>query len=181
MNIWPGRDFNLELWLLLTLSYFHVTQSFLTAAPSKISRTPPCDGSQLRPFIALVSALHDTVDDEFEQDKVASSTELFLEETSLHAAETTKLLSIEERTKRVLLAETVEDQIAMMEDELDELLDEDRIPLKIELSDQVVQLAVQIKKHKEKYELIVSGEDYIVSENSIDVKRDLDNNFGNFQ
>ena len=70
-------------------------------------------------------------------------------------------MSIEERTKRAMLAEAAEDRMIFLSDELDHalVLGNDGTPLKVaEYREEVVTLAQQIKALQEQYRALVNGE-----------------------
>ena len=85
----------------------------------------------------------------------------FLEEASRSGYEKVKAMSIEERTRRAMLAEAAEDRVIMLSDELDLLLGDDGMPSKEEHREEVAILAKQIKASREQYERLVSGEDCV--------------------
>jgi outer membrane protein OmpA-like peptidoglycan-associated protein len=84
--------------------------------------------------------------------------EEFLEVEAQAGAEKVRNMSIEERTKRAMLAEAAEDRMIFLSDELDALLGEDGTPLKAEYREEVVTLAQQIKALQEQYRALVNGE-----------------------
>ena len=86
------------------------------------------------------------------------SQEEFLEGEALAGAERVRSMSIEERTKRAMLAEAVEDRMTVLTDELDALLGEDGMPRNVEDREEVVTLAQQIKDAQEQYKALVNGE-----------------------
>lgn len=85
--------------------------------------------------------------------------EQFLEEASRLGYDKIKSISIEERTRRAMLAEAAEDRVVMLSDELDSLLGDDGMPLKVEYREEVTILAKQIKASREQYQKLVNGED----------------------
>lgn len=94
-----------------------------------------------------------------ENSKSRINNEQFLEESSRLGYEKVKSMSIEERTRRAMLAEAAEDRVVMLSDELDLLLGEDGMPLKVEDREEVTILAKQIKASMEQYKRLVNGED----------------------
>ena len=66
-------------------------------------------------------------------------------------------MSIEERTRRAMLAEAAEDRIVMLSDELDKLLGDDGMPKTVEDREEVTILATQIKALREQYKSLVNG------------------------
>jgi len=93
------------------------------------------------------------------QNNIKKINEQFLEETSRAGYDKVKSLSIEERTKRAMLAEAAEDRVVMLSDELELLLGEDGMPKAVEDRDEVMMLAKQIKASREQYAKLVNGED----------------------
>lgn len=83
--------------------------------------------------------------------------EAFMEDASARGAEKVRAMSIEERTKRAMLAEAVEDRIFSMYDDLEALL-KDGVPTSDEDRDEIKSLAEQIKASQSQYENLVSGE-----------------------
>jgi len=83
----------------------------------------------------------------------------FLENEAKAGAEKIRKMSIEERTKRAMLAEAHEDRMVTLSDELEELLGEDGMPLKDEYREEVEALARQIKASQEQYSALVNGEE----------------------
>lgn len=88
-----------------------------------------------------------------------SNQEAFLEESSLMGADKIKNMSIEERTKRVMLAENVEDRMVELIEKLEDLLDENGIPKKKESKEDIELLIEQIKAARNQYRLLVTGEE----------------------
>jgi len=133
------------------------------------------------PTLVALNSGRNSAENEFERDEVKNCPpDAFLEEASLKGAEKIRALSIEERTKRAMLAEVVEDQMTLLEDELDELLGEDGMPLEVELRDKVEALARQIKGLREQYQLLVSGGEASIVDIS-DTQTNSDGQFGVFQ
>ena len=85
--------------------------------------------------------------------------EKFLEEASRSGYPKIKSMSIEERTRRAMLAEAAEDRVVMLSDELDSLLGDDGMPLKVEYREEVTILAQQIKASRDQYKQLVNGDD----------------------
>ena len=94
-----------------------------------------------------------------EGEKRRISNEEFLEEASRSGYDKVKTMSIEERTRRVMLAEAAEDRVVMLSDELDKLLGDDGMPAKVEDREEVTILATQIKASMEQYKKLVNGDD----------------------
>lgn len=85
--------------------------------------------------------------------------EQFMERESIAGAGKVRVMSVEERTKRAMLAEVAEDRLIKLSDELDELLGEDGMPKKEEDREEIVTLCKQIKASQEQYKALVNGED----------------------
>jgi len=111
-----------------------------------------------KPGIYLAAASNDDEENSNEQDKKdPDPVEAFMEEASLKGADKVKEMSIEERTKRAVLAEAVEDRIFSMYDEIEALLPTG-VPASDEDRDEVTSLAKQIKASQSQYENLVTGE-----------------------
>lgn len=82
----------------------------------------------------------------------------FLETTAREGASAVRHMSVEERTKRALLAEAAEDRMVKLTDDLDKLLDHDGLPRKVEYREEVIVIARQIKASQEQYRSLVNGE-----------------------
>lgn len=95
---------------------------------------------------------------ENEKGPVDQQTDKFLEQKAIDGAEKIRSLSVEERTRRAMLAEAAEDRMVMLSDELDNLLGDDGMPLKKENREEVVNLATEIKAQQEQYRQLVMGE-----------------------
>lgn len=91
-------------------------------------------------------------------ERVKKETNKFLERNSMNGADMIRTLSIEERAKRAMLAEAVEDRMIILSEELDNLLGEDGMPKKKESREEVLNLASQIKAQQEQYRQLVMGE-----------------------
>jgi len=177
----------------------HVTHAFLPATPlTTVSRaTQPHTTSYdipQQPAIAPKSSLNNsaeqheseretTTTNDASDDKKCSSSpnNTFLEEAALRGAAKIKALSIEERTKRAMLAEAVEDQMTILEDELEDLLGEDGMPRNVESREDVEALARQIKGLREQYQLLVSGAGSLTVELFDDAQNSSDDEFGVLQ
>lgn len=95
---------------------------------------------------------------ENEKGPVGQQTDKFLEQKAIDGAEKIRSLSVEERTRRAMLAEAAEDRMVMLSDELDNLLGDDGMPIKKENREEVVNLATEIKAQQEQYRQLVMGE-----------------------
>lgn len=84
------------------------------------------------------------------------TTEAFMENASRRGADKVASMSIEERTKRAMLAETVEDRIFSLHDELELLLPDNGMAL-LEKREKIEFLSGEIKASEEQYEALVSG------------------------
>lgn len=82
----------------------------------------------------------------------------FLESSARDGSSAVRHMSIEERTKRALLAEAAEDRMVKLTDDLDKLLDNSGIPKNIEDREEAVKIARQIKASQEQYRSLVNGE-----------------------
>lgn len=83
----------------------------------------------------------------------------FFEETALEGAAAVKAMSIEERTRRAMLAEAVEDRICNHYDDLEKILGQDGIlPDSEEEREEITNIAKQIKVLQNDYKQLVSGE-----------------------
>ena len=87
--------------------------------------------------------------------------EAFMEEASRKGADKVKAMSIEERTRRAMLAEAVEDRIFSLYDDLEQLLDDTKgkdTPTSVEDREEITSIAKQIKASQSQYENLVSGQ-----------------------
>ena len=83
----------------------------------------------------------------------------FFEETALEGADAVKAMSIEERTRRAMLAEQVEDRVCTLYDDLEVILGEDgTLPESEEDREEITNIAKQIKVLQNDYKQLVSGE-----------------------
>ena len=83
----------------------------------------------------------------------------FFEETALGGADAVKSMSIEERTRRAMLAEQVEDRVCALYDDLEDILGQDgTLPESEEEREEVTNIAKQIKVLQTDYKQLVSGE-----------------------
>ena len=83
----------------------------------------------------------------------------FFEETALEGADAVKAMSIEERTRRAMLAEQVEDRVCTLYDDLEVILGEDgTLPESEEEREEITNIAKQIKVLQNDYKQLVSGE-----------------------
>lgn len=98
-----------------------------------------------------------TSDENGEQPQQPDPVEAFMEDASARGADKVRAMSIEERTRRAMLAEAVEDRIFSMYDDLEGLL-KDGVPANDEDRDEIKSLAQQIKASQSQYENLVSGE-----------------------
>lgn len=126
---------------------------FVSPAHSKI-QIPAT--RRIRDLIAFSSS-PDGNDSNNSQDQQPDPVEAFMEEASLKGAAKVREMSIEERTKRAMLAEAVEDRVFQMYDNLEVLL-KDGVPATEEDREEISKLAKQIKASQAQYENLVSGE-----------------------
>jgi hypothetical protein len=96
----------------------------------------------------------------------------FLENASRKGADRVRTLSIEERTKRAMLAEAVEDRMVLLSEQLEELLGEDGLPKKVEFRKEVEILAKQIKESRMEYKALVTGDESSML-NALDILKKL--------
>ena len=83
----------------------------------------------------------------------------FFEETALEGADAVKAMSIEERTRRAMLAEQVEDRVCTLYDDLEVILGQDgTLPESEEEREETRNIAKQIKVLQNDYKQLVSGE-----------------------
>lgn len=83
----------------------------------------------------------------------------FFEETALEGADAVKAMSIEERTRRAMLAEQVEDRVCSLYDDLEVILGQDgTLPESEEEREEITNIAKQIKVLQNDYKQLVSGE-----------------------
>jgi hypothetical protein len=82
----------------------------------------------------------------------------FLEEASRSGYDNIKSMSIEERTRRAMLAEAAEDRVVILSDELELLLCDDGMPKSEDDREEVIILAKQIKASREQYKRLVNGD-----------------------
>lgn len=116
------------------------------------------NGAKIKGGIYLLAASNDDDENNNEQgNQDPDPVEAFMEEASLKGADKVKEMSIEERTKRAMLAEAVEDRIFSMYDEIEALLP-NGVPASDEDRDEVTSLAKQIKASQSQYENLVTGE-----------------------
>lgn len=92
------------------------------------------------------------------KDQLSKEQQEFLEKTAQDGAAVVRKMSIEERTKRAMLAEATEDRMIALIDDLDELLGEDGLPKKVEDREEAVSIAKEIKASQEQYKALVNGE-----------------------
>ena len=101
--------------------------------------------------IRTTSLLYSSKDDK------ASSQNDFFEDTANQGAKQVAAMSIEERTKRAMLAEAVEDRIIVLYDDLELLLGKDGMPSNVENRDEVQVLAKEIQSLRREYVALVNG------------------------
>jgi flagellar basal body-associated protein FliL len=98
----------------------------------------------------------DENNDEQQQEPLQKKQERLLEELSSEGADKIAKLDIQERTKRAMLAEQVEDRIFELSDQLEEMFDENYL-LPESNREQAVELAQQTKSLQLQYQELVSG------------------------
>jgi hypothetical protein len=92
-----------------------------------------------------------------EEEQHPDPVEAFMEDASQKGADKVRDMSIEERTRRAMLAEAMEDRIFTMYDDLEGLL-EDGLPKSTEERDEIQSIAKEIKASQSQYEDMVSGQ-----------------------
>jgi hypothetical protein len=93
---------------------------------------------------------------EGDEKKWRQTRENYYESLSQSGADKISTMSIDERAKRAMLAEAVEDNIFLLETELEELVGEDGV-ITPDIREECVMLAKQIKSAQQHYESLVSG------------------------
>lgn len=88
----------------------------------------------------------------------SSSQEEFLEREAQVGAKKVRAMSIEERTRRAMLAEAAEDRMVEISAELDNLLGEDGLPTE-ENREEALNLARNYKASQEQYRNLVNGDE----------------------
>lgn len=84
--------------------------------------------------------------------------EALFEEACLNGAKEVSKMDIEERAKRAMLAEAVEDQILVLEDKLEKMIPDGVIPKDAALREKCVNVAREIKEAQGNYQSLVNGE-----------------------
>jgi len=102
-------------------------------------------GTQTSPLISLKCSSED------------NSQNGFFEEAAKQGAKKVADMSVQERTKRAMLAEAVEDRMVLLYDDLEELLGVDGLPSSAENRDEVEVLAREIKSLRQEYQVLVTG------------------------
>ena len=101
-------------------------------------------------------------DEELEQSSDSNPIETFFETTALSGAEKIKKISIEERTRRAMVAEAIEDRVSNLYDDFEvtyqKIQDTDDVKDKEELKN----IAKQIKVLQEEYRTVVNGDDHML-------------------
>ena len=112
-----------------------------------------------RTLKAHTSPLWDSEESHRSNEKIPqSSREASLEQACKKGSEQVAEMSLEERTKRAMLAEAVEDNISRMEVQLEGMMGENgAIPTDEETREQCVMLAKEIKLAQQNYEDLVTG------------------------
>lgn len=151
-NLSNTRSFVMVGLLLLLLTCF--------VAPLTEAFTPPatprsrCSSSLHQQSIRVASSIYSSKDDN------DNSQNDFFEQAAQEGAERVKAMSVEERTKRAMLAEAVEDRIVVLYDDLELLLGEDGLPSTVENRAEVEVLAREIKSLRQEYQVLVNGGHY---------------------
>jgi primosomal protein N' len=98
----------------------------------------------------------DNNDEQQPQESLPKKQERLMEELSSDGADKIAKLDIQERTKRAMLAEQVEDRIFELSEQLEELFDENKL-LPESNREQALELAQQTKSLQLQYQELVSG------------------------
>lgn len=114
----------------------------------------------LRPSFVLRSAQDhaQSSDDSAGDDGKGQDMQPFFEETALVGKDRVRKMSVEERTRRAMLAEAVEDRLVHLYDDLENRLGENgALPESAEEREEMTTIAKQIKLMEEEYKTLVSG------------------------
>ncbi|GFH57304.1 hypothetical protein CTEN210_13780 [Chaetoceros tenuissimus] len=131
----------------------------LLASCTFLSANAFVSSPQIGPSTQLLMSADDNKDEnETVTDQLSKEQQEFLEKTAQDGAAAVRKMSIEERTKRAMLAEATEDRMIALVDDLDELLGEDGLPKKVEDREEAVSIAKEIKASQEQYKALVNGE-----------------------
>lgn len=95
--------------------------------------------------------------EEGQQSPAKKTQENIMEMASLAGAEEIAKLGIDERTKRAMLAEQVEDRIFELVDELEQMVKKNNGVLEGDVKEEVVELAKQTKALQNQYDDLVNG------------------------
>ncbi len=95
--------------------------------------------------------------EEGQQSPAKKTQENIMEMASLAGAEEIAKLGIDERTKRAMLAEQVEDRIFELVDELEQMVEKNNGVLEGDVKEEVVELAKQTKALQNQYDDLVNG------------------------
>ncbi|CAB9502053.1 expressed unknown protein [Seminavis robusta] len=117
---------------------------------------PSCRRTQATHRIPLLQAAEND-DNDGQPQQQPDPVETFMEQASQKGADKVRAMSIEERTRRAMLAEAVEDRIFTMYDDLEGLL-QDGVPVSEQDREEIQSLAQEIKASQSQYETLVSGE-----------------------
>ena len=137
-----NRLLGLCLWVLSACCIVSLAKAF---APRAASYPTRCGKRRQSPAATLQSSPEDNSQNEF------------FEEAARKGAKRIATMSTEERTKRAMLAEAVEDRMVLLYDDLEILLGEDGLPSSKENRDEVEVLAREIKSLRTEYQILVTG------------------------
>ena len=140
---------------LLVVAATQLMSSASAFASSRHSHIQIPATRRIRDFSARSSSPDDNDNNE-SQEQQQDPVEAFMEEASRKGADKVKEMSIEERTKRAMLAEAVEDRVFQMYDDLEGLL-KDGVPATEDDREEISNIAKQIKASQLQYENLVSG------------------------
>ena len=138
---------------------FQCPSLFLGSSSSPTSLFESSVSSRTRQLLlALKSDDNSGSDDSSKQQQQPDPVEAFMEEASQKGADKVRSMSIEERTRRAMLAEAMEDRIFSMYDELEGLLETDgTVPTSEENREEIKNLAQEIKASQSQYEDVMTG------------------------
>lgn len=108
-------------------------------------------------FNGLHSAMSSTSGEEGSQQSPQKNLENIMETASLSGAEEVAKLDIQERTKRAMLAEQVEDRIFELVEEVEEMVKHNNGVLEGDAKEEAVELAKQTKALQIQYDDLVNG------------------------
>lgn len=129
-----------------------VTTSFVLNPSSSVSVRYSSSGSHFG-----VSSITGEEDDQQSPSTAKKNQEKIMEMASIAGAEEIAKLDIQERTKRAMIAEKVEDRIFELVDELEQMVERNNGVLEGDDKEEAVELAKQTKALQEQYDDLVNG------------------------